>query len=159
MASALASIAARFDIPIAETAIAARAELALPSVPLAGAPQATSASRLGAGEVRMRAPVSYAFDRMPVAGYQYHHGESVWSLLAEGQALDLAREPGNSHDAGAIRVDWRGVKLAYVPRACNAALANLMDHGVVASARIAGLVNTPVPWERISMAIEIAIEA
>ncbi len=27
--------------------------------------------------------------------YQYHHGESVWSQLAEGQALDLTREPGN----------------------------------------------------------------
>jgi len=31
----------------------------------------------------------------PVAGFQYHEGETVWERLREGDALTLAREPQN----------------------------------------------------------------
>src|SRR5689334_23732236 len=34
-------------------------------------------------------------------------------------ALDLVREPENPHDANAVRVEWRGRKLGYVPRRDN----------------------------------------
>jgi len=29
----------------------------------------------------------------PVAGFQYHHGESLWSRLTPGVPLGLVREP------------------------------------------------------------------
>lgn len=42
-------------------------------------------------------------------GFQYHEGETLWSLLCEGRALDLVREPANTCDIKAVRVEWRGV--------------------------------------------------
>ena len=157
MATLFAAVAARVEIPATGPATAPPLGLFLPSILPPGGPSVQFDSRPTVASGESPATASYAFDCVPVAGYQYHHGESVWSLLAEGQALDLTREPGNSHDAGAIRVDWHGLKLGYVPRARNTALANLMDQGVMARARIAGLANTADPWERISMEIEIEV--
>jgi hypothetical protein len=44
----------------------------------------------------------------PLAGFKYYAGEALWRELREGDALTLIREPGNTHDANAIRVEWHG---------------------------------------------------
>jgi len=98
---------------------------------------------------------AYAFDRVALAGFQFHEGESAWASLAVGQFLDLVREPGNPHDANAIRVHWQGRMLGYVPRARNAQLAGLMDQGLSARARIADLSPGPSPWDRVALDISI----
>ena len=72
----------------------------------------------------------------PLAGFQYHEAAAVWKELAVGDRLDLVREPTNPYDANAVRVEWRGRRLGYVPRAENAALAWAMDRGEPVSARI-----------------------
>jgi len=46
----------------------------------------------------------------------------------------------NPNDANAVRVDWRGRKLGYVPRRENAALAWGMDRGTPLRARVSRLV-------------------
>lgn len=58
----------------------------------------------------------------PLAGFQYHQGEQLWAQLAIGQRLQLVREPDNRHDERAVRVDWHGHKLGYIPRLDNAAV-------------------------------------
>ena len=58
----------------------------------------------------------------PLAGSQYYALSTVWQEIKPGDALTLVREPGNRHDANAIRVEWRGQKLGYVPRAENRAV-------------------------------------
>jgi hypothetical protein len=75
----------------------------------------------------------------PLAGFRYHDAKKVWSELAVGDRLDLVREPANAYDANAVRVEWRGRKLGYVPRAENAALAWAMDRGEPVTARISAL--------------------
>lgn len=75
----------------------------------------------------------------PLAGYRYAEAAQVWPELRVGDRLDLVREPGNPHDRNAVRVDWRGRKLGYVPRAENEALAWAMDRGEALSARISRL--------------------
>ncbi|MBS0330407.1 MAG: HIRAN protein, partial [Proteobacteria bacterium] len=44
----------------------------------------------------------------PLAGFQYHAGRALWSQMRVGDALALVREPDNSHDARAVRVEWQG---------------------------------------------------
>ena len=56
----------------------------------------------------------------PLAGFQYHAGKAVWPQLRVGDALTLVREPDNAHDARAVRVEWQGRKIGYVPRRENA---------------------------------------
>jgi len=73
------------------------------------------------------------------AGLRYHEAKAVWDQMRAGDSLTLAREPDNPYDANAVRVDWRGHKLGYVPRAENAALARQLDRGNPLSARITKL--------------------
>jgi hypothetical protein len=75
----------------------------------------------------------------PLAGYQYYDGKALWHEIKPGDALTLVREPDNPHDANAIRLEWRGRKLGYVPRRDNGDLARQMDRGMAAEARITAL--------------------
>ena len=76
----------------------------------------------------------------PLAGYRHGEATAVWPLLRLGDPLELVREAQNPNDANAVRVDWRGRKLGYVPRRENAALAWGMDRGTPLRARVSRLV-------------------
>jgi hypothetical protein len=92
----------------------------------------------------------------PLAGFRYHAAAEVWRELRVGDALELAREPANPHDANAVAVTWRGRKLGYVPRRDNAALAWGLDRGERLQARISRLAPHPNPARRIE--IEVFVE-
>lgn len=94
--------------------------------------------------------------RSPVAGFQYHQGEAIWPLLAVGASLSLVREPDNAHDPRAVRVDWQGQKLGYVPRIDNAAASHLLDAGHGLHAEIISLGESDNPWGRVEFAIFLA---
>lgn len=102
-----------------------------------------------AGEVRILVQSS------PLAGFQYHAGEALWQEMREGDRLSLVREADNSHDGNAVRVEWRGQKLGYLPRAENRAVAAAMDRGEAVDARIAKLRQHRNPWQR--MLIEVFV--
>jgi len=87
--------------------------------------------------------------RSPLAGSQYYALGQYWPQLKVGDALQLIREPDNRHDRQAIRVEWRGHPLGYVPRANNRALAAALDAGERLVARIAELNEHPDPWRRV----------
>ncbi|HET9043124.1 MAG TPA: HIRAN domain-containing protein [Burkholderiales bacterium] len=92
----------------------------------------------------------------PLAGFRYAEASQVWSELRLGDALELVREPDNPHDRNAVRVDWRGRKLGYVPRAENEALAWAMDRGERVTGRISRL--QPHPNPRLRIEFEVLVE-
>jgi hypothetical protein len=92
---------------------------------------------------------------LPVAGFQHYAGKRVWAALRVGDALTLVREPDNPHDPRAVRVEWRGEKLGYVPRAGNETVARLLDRGVPLSGRITHLQPGRSSWQRILFEVEI----
>jgi hypothetical protein len=92
----------------------------------------------------------------PVAGLRYYAADEVAHELRVGDALELARERDNPHDANAIAVRWRGRKLGYLPRRDNAAVAWALDRGAPLSARVSRLAPEPRPARRI--AIEVFVE-
>jgi len=102
-----------------------------------------------AGEVRILVQSS------PLAGFRYYAGEALWHEMREGDRLSLVRETDNEHDTKAIRVEWRGQKLGYLPRAENRAVAAAMDNGDKVDARIAKLRQHRNPWQR--MLIEVFV--
>jgi hypothetical protein len=91
----------------------------------------------------------------PLAGYRYGAAADVWALLRVGDALELSREPDNPHDANAVRVEWRGRKLGYVPRRENAALAWGLDRGEPLRARITRLEPHPNPARRVRFEVYV----
>ncbi|MFO1320656.1 MAG: HIRAN domain-containing protein [Burkholderiales bacterium] len=70
------------------------------------------------------------------AGLAHHEAKTLWNDLRPGDALDLIREPDNAHDPNAVRIDWKGHVLGYLPRADNADVARQIDRGQVLRARI-----------------------
>jgi hypothetical protein len=111
---------------------------------------AFSAGSLDAGEnVRLLVQSS------PLAGFRYYAAAQVWRELRVGDALELAREPRNPHDANAIMVRWRGHALGYVPRRENAALAWGLDRGMPLRARISALTEHPNPARRVRFEVYV----
>jgi len=93
----------------------------------------------------------------PLAGFQFYAGRDLWDEMKAGDALVLAREPENAHDAHAVRVEWRGRKLGYLPRAENRAVASEMDRGGKVTARIARLNRHLDPWKRIRIEVFVVL--
>lgn len=96
-----------------------------------------------AEEVRMLVQSS------PLAGFQYHAGATLWDRLHVGDKLQLVREADNAHDRRAVRVEWQGMQLGYLPRAENRAVAAEMDRGMRVEGRIARLNEAADPWQRL----------
>jgi hypothetical protein len=93
----------------------------------------------------------------PLAGFQYHAGAVLWEQMRIGDHLDLIREPDNAHDPRAIRIEWQGQKLGYLPRKENAAVAAAMDTGERVEARIARMREHKNPWQRILIEVFVAL--
>ena len=94
----------------------------------------------------------------PLAGFQYHHGKTVWADIRIGDVLMLVREADNPYDSKAVRVDWKGLKLGYVPRRENADIARLMDNGARLQARVTRLAESRDPWQRVRFEILVPME-
>ena len=116
---------------------------------------ASLAVLLAAGTLQAQT-VKLLVQSSPLAGFRYAEASQVWSELPLGDALELVREPDNPHDRNAVRVDWRGRKLGYVPRAENAALAWAMDRGERVTGRISRL--QPHPNPRLRIEFEVLVE-
>jgi hypothetical protein len=93
----------------------------------------------GAGNVSAQQTVTEAkvfLQSSRLAGFRYYEGRKLWPHMQLKDNLNLVREADNTYDANAVRVEWQGHKLGYVPRAENAALARFMDRGQHPEARI-----------------------
>ena len=93
----------------------------------------------------------------PLAGAQYYEASVLWNEMKVGDGVTLVREPDNSHDANAVRVEWHGRKLGYLPRAENRAVAAEMDGGGKVEARIAELVPHRNPWRRVRIEVFVVL--
>lgn len=91
----------------------------------------------------------------PLAGFQYHEGESLWPLFSIGAPLTLVREPDNRHDARAVAIHFMGRRIGYLPRVENTAVSQLIDRGQTLRAQIAELSQDRSPWKRIRVAVEL----
>jgi hypothetical protein len=93
----------------------------------------------------------------PLAGSQYYAVSEVWTQIKPGDRLTLNREPGNRHDRNAIRVDWNGRQLGYVPRAENRAVAAALDRGERLEARVSKLREAHDPWQRVEFEVYLIL--
>ena len=98
-------------------------------------------------------------ERQALAGFVYYDGSAVRERMKTGDRLALVREPANPHDANAIRLEWQGQMLGYVPRRDNADLSRQMDLGARAEARITALGKASNGRSRISYEISVPLNA
>ena len=93
----------------------------------------------------------------PLAGSQYYSASDLQPQMQVGDRLTLSREADNRHDRNAIRVEWRGHKLGYLPRAENRTVAAAMDQGDKLVARISRLSDHPNPWRRVELEVFVEL--
>jgi hypothetical protein len=111
----------------------------------------------GSGLHAQSADVRMLVQSSPLAGFQFYQGKELWDEMKVGDALALVREADNAHDANAVRVEWRGRRLGYVPRRENRTVAQHMDRGGAVEARISKLVQHRNPWQRIEFEIYVKL--
>ena len=93
----------------------------------------------------------------PLAGSQYYGAKRLRSEIRVGDRLTLTREADNRHDRNAVRVDWNGEKLGYVPRAENRAVAQALEAGQPLEARVSRLRDDPDPWRRVELDVYLRL--
>ena len=105
------------------------------------------------------------FEQCFIAGWDHADGNAAISKgLITGQEVKLRREAENKFDTNAIEVMWAGaspmIKLGYVPRVSNGALALLLDEGRAYKARVVEV--NPAssnPWKKCAIRVEIEEES
>jgi HIRAN domain-containing protein len=93
-----------------------------------------------------------------LAGFRYYEAPSVWEDMKVGDPLALVRERDNPHDSHAVRVEWHGHMLGYVPRGQNAHLARQLDHGAPVVARITRLRKSRNGRNRVSYVVSVPLK-
>ena len=95
--------------------------------------------------------------RSPLAGSQYYAANAVWTRIRVGDRLTLVREADNRHDRRAVRVEWQGQQLGYVPRAENRAVSHALDAGERLEGRVLHLRDDPDPWRRVEFEVYLVL--
>ncbi len=116
-----------------------------------------AATGLVAGSARARPARRLTIQESAVAGFQYHEGPVLIDRLAPGQPIELVREADNRFDARAVRLDWHGHKIGYLPRNENAAVAQMLDRGERLTATISQRQARANPWERLAVRVECTV--
>lgn len=96
--------------------------------------------------------------RAPLAGFSHHAASQVWTQLRAGDPLMLTHEQSNPYDALAVRVDWQGQTLGYLPRTDNGAVARALAAGTPLLARISRLTEHPDPRRRIEVEVSAPLK-
>ncbi|MCC7083032.1 MAG: HIRAN domain-containing protein [Burkholderiales bacterium] len=109
------------------------------------------------GALAQDMPARIIVQSSPLAGFRHYEAPNLWGEVRSGDELALVREPDNPHDRNAVRVEWRSLKLGYVPRAQNAAVARMLDRGTRLVARVSKVQHTRAPNRRIEFEIFIPV--
>jgi hypothetical protein len=112
---------------------------------------------LGIAQLAAAESVKLVVQSSPLAGSQYYAAARVWNEIRIGDRLTLTREADNRHDRNAVRVDWQGQQIGYVPRAENGAVARALDAGEKLEARVSKRRDDPDPWRRIEFEVYLIL--
>jgi hypothetical protein len=112
---------------------------------------------LGIAQFAAAESVKVLVQSSPLAGSQYYAATRVWNDIRIGDRLTLTRETDNRHDRNAVRVDWQGQQIGYVPRAENGAVARALDAGEKLEARVSKRRDDPDPWRRIEFEVYLIL--
>ena len=82
---------------------------------------------------------------------------AVWTQIRVGDRLTLVREADNRHDRRAVRVEWQGQPLGYLPRAENRAVSRALDAGERLEGRVLQLRDDPDPWRRVEFEVYLVL--
>ena len=107
------------------------------------------AAAKGTSKSRPSEPIKLSTLR--VAGLRY--GACEATRFIPDETLSLVREPRNPYDPYAVRIDYRGRKVGYIPRTHSRIVASLIDGGYRLEARVRHYHPERESWERLWVSI------
>lgn len=110
---------------------------------------------LAGAPTTLRAKRTYRLETFYIAGYRFHEGLGLEHELGFGTPLNVVFEPENPHDVKAIRLEYQGANIGYIPMRLNHTLANLLSQGAPLVAQVIMVNREEPPWHRVK--VEIAI--
>lgn len=99
----------------------------------------------------------YVLNECFVAGFRFHAGPSLLSAMTEGARLELVAEPMNPHDEHAVRLEFDGHHVGYVPRNQNRPVARLLEQGAPVQCAVARIDPDAPTWERVTIQVSITL--
>lgn len=96
-------------------------------------------------------------DTFYVAGFQRYDGMMVVHDIAAGDFLNMVPEPDNPYDPDAIKLEFNGTKIGYVPKEKNglAALFAFYGHEDVFECRVTQVDPQAEPWKQVRVSLFI----
>lgn len=71
-----------------------------------------------------------------VAGVGFAKYKSFIADMKSNDPVELVAEPENTYDPNAVRLEWKGQKIGYVPKSSNAGIAAGLKAGKKLSAKV-----------------------
>ena len=99
---------------------------------------------------------SYTVNIFFVAGFQYYKGVDIIRGMKEGDKLSMVTEPDNPYDPMAVRLEWNGHKIGYVPRMSNSAINILLQQNAPLDAFIKKVSHKAPTWEAVLVEARLA---
>ena len=96
---------------------------------------------------------SWRLLNFPVAGFDYHVGKTLIGTMQPGESLTLVAEPDNTYDRRAVRLEYRGEKIGYVPRKHNTVIAALLAQNAPLECNITAINPEPGAWNAVDAEI------
>ena len=93
-----------------------------------------------------------------IAGVQHHPGmKEVIKDLEVGNVLDLVPDPENKFDPNAVRIEYKGNMLGFVPKKFSSEVVGILDVAKV-ECLIQTLDPTAKPWEQCLVTVSVVEE-
>lgn len=78
--------------------------------------------------------------------------------MGVGAALEITAEPDNPCDPFAVRLDYLGAQIGYLPRSQNQVISRLLQQGAPVECHIARIDEDAPPWQAVTVKVSIQIE-
>ena len=91
---------------------------------------------------------------------RFDQGEAgkYWDYLALDEPLELVRDRGDRQDARAVRVQWVGATLGYLPHEAAYIVGQMMDRGDEVCARITSKRSSGDPATRMQVELSVMVD-
>lgn len=107
---------------------------------------------------KTREGTRYLLHECFVAGFRFHQGPALLSRMGVGTALEITAEPDNSYDPFAVRLDYNGAQIGYLPKSQNQVISRLLQQGAPIECHIARIDKDAPPWQAVTVQVSILIE-
>jgi hypothetical protein len=90
-----------------------------------------------------------------ITGFQHHGGPAVLHELEVGTPLTLVREPENIYDKYAVRIEFRGRHIGFIPREQNRTVSELLQQGAPLECSITEVTAAAPMWEAVRIQVSL----